>query len=37
VFSIVLLFLPLGAVFVVLGIWLAVVACLSWHYLPKSL
>jgi MFS family permease len=37
VFSVVLLFLPLGAVFVVLGSWLAVVACLSWLYLPKSL
>ncbi|MGH6875367.1 MAG: MFS transporter, partial [Aestuariivirgaceae bacterium] len=37
VFSVVLLFLPLGAVFVVLGAWLAVVACLSWLYLPKSL
>jgi MFS family permease len=37
VFSIVLLFLPLGAVFVVLGLWLAVVAGLSWLFLPKSL
>jgi MFS family permease len=37
VFSIVLLFLPLGSVFVVLGLWLAVVAALSWKYLPKSL
>jgi MFS family permease len=37
VFSVVLLFLPLGAVFVVLGSWLAVVASLSWFYLPKSL
>jgi hypothetical protein len=33
----VLLFLPLGAVFVVLGLWLAVVAALSRRYLPKSL
>jgi MFS family permease len=37
VFSVVLLFLPLGAVFVVLGSWIAVVACLSWLYLPKTL
>jgi MFS family permease len=37
VFSVVLLFFPLGAVFVVLGAWLAVVAALSWLYLPKSL
>jgi hypothetical protein len=37
VFSIVLLFLPLGSVFVVLGLWLAIVAALSWKYLPKSL
>lgn len=37
VFSIVLLVFPLGAVFVALGLWLAVVAALSWIYLPKSL
>jgi MFS family permease len=37
VFSIVLLVFPIGAVFVVLGLWLAVVAALSWRYLPKSL
>jgi predicted MFS family arabinose efflux permease len=37
VFSVVLLFLPLGAVFIVLGAWLAVVAGLSWVYLPRSL
>ncbi len=37
IFSVVLLFFPLGAVFVVLGAWLAVVAAVSWLYLPKSL
>ena len=37
VFSVVLLFFPLGAVFIVLGAWLAVVAGLSWVYLPRSL
>jgi MFS family permease len=37
IFSIVLLVLPLGAVFVVLGLWLAAVAVLSFVYLPKSL
>lgn len=37
VFSIVLLVFPIGAVFVVLGLWLAVVAALSWKYLPRSL
>ena len=37
VFSVVLLFFPLGAVFIVLGAWLAVVAGLSWFYLPRSL
>jgi MFS family permease len=37
VFSIVLLAFPLGAVFVVLGLWLSIVAALSWLYLPKSL
>jgi predicted MFS family arabinose efflux permease len=37
VFSVVLLFLPLGAVFVVLGLWLLVVTALSWRYLPRSM
>jgi MFS family permease len=37
VYSVALLVLPLGAVFVVLGLWLALVAALSWIYLPKSL
>jgi MFS family permease len=37
VFSIVLLVFPIGAVFVVLGLWLAIVAALSWIYLPRSL
>jgi MFS family permease len=37
VFSIVLLVFPLGAVFVVLGLWLAFVAMVSWRFLPRSL
>lgn len=37
VFSVVLLFLPIGSVFIVLGAWLAVVGALAWRYLPKSL
>jgi MFS family permease len=37
VFSVVLLLLPLGAVFVVLGLWLLVVTALSWRYLPRSM
>jgi len=37
VFSVVLLFLPLGAVFVVLGLWLLIVTALSWRYLPRSM
>jgi hypothetical protein len=37
VYSVALLVLPLGAVFVLLGLWLALVAALSWIYLPKSL
>lgn len=37
VFSVVLLFLPLGGVFVVLGLWLLVVTALSWRHLPRSM
>jgi MFS family permease len=37
VYSVALLVLPLGAVFALLGLWLALVAALSWIYLPKSL
>jgi hypothetical protein len=37
VFSVVLLFLPLGAVFVVLGAWLLIVTAISWRYLPRSM
>lgn len=36
-FSLVLLFLPLGAVFVVLGLWLAVCGWIAWRYMPKSM
>jgi MFS family permease len=37
VFSILLLFLPLGAVFLTLGLALAGITALAWLYLPKSL
>ena len=37
VFAIALLFLPVNAVFVILGLWLAVVSCLAWRYLPSAL
>jgi predicted MFS family arabinose efflux permease len=37
IFSVLLLFLPLGAVFVTLGLGLLVITALSWVYLPKSL
>jgi MFS family permease len=37
IFSIVLLFLPVPAVFVVLGAWAIVCAWITWVYLPKSM
>jgi hypothetical protein len=37
VFSVLLLFLPLGAVFLTLGLALAGITALAWLYLPKSL
>ncbi len=37
VFSVLLLFLPLGSVFITLGLGLMVIAALAWIYLPKSL
>jgi MFS family permease len=37
VFAFVLLWLPIGAVFVILGIALAAVGLLAWRYLPRSL
>ncbi len=37
IFSIALLFLPLEAVFVILGVWAVVCAWIAWAYLPKSM
>ncbi|HTN95516.1 MAG TPA: MFS transporter [Nordella sp.] len=37
IYSIVLLFFPLGTVFYILGILLAVVGFVSWRYLPRSM
>ena len=37
VFAIALLWLPIGAVFVILSGWLAAVGYVAWRYLPKSL
>jgi MFS family permease len=37
VFAFALLYLPIGAVFVILGVALAGVAFMSWRYLPRSL
>ena len=37
VYSIVLAFFGLGAVFATLGIFCAVCGLLTWHYLPKSM
>lgn len=36
-YSLVLFFFPLGAVFVVLGIWSMVCAWFAWRYMPKSM
>lgn len=36
-FSVVLLFAPLSAVFVILGVWAAVCGLVAWRYLPKRL
>src|SRR5262245_48771549 len=37
IYSFVLLVFPLGAVFGVLGIWLAIVGLIAWRYLPRSM
>lgn len=37
IFSGVLLFFPLGSVFLILGAWLAIVGVVSWCYLPRSM
>lgn len=37
IYSVVLLALPLGSVFCILGVWLAVVGFLAWRYLPRSM
>ena len=37
IYSFVLLAFPLGAVFVILGAWLAVVGFVAWRYLPRSM
>lgn len=37
IFSVVLLFAPLSAVFLILGLWAAVCGVVAWRYLPKRL
>ena len=37
IFAIALMWFPIGSVFVILGLWLAVAGALSWRYLPRSL
>lgn len=37
VYSVALLFLPLGSVFWILGAWLTVVGLVAWRYLPRSM
>jgi hypothetical protein len=37
VFAVALLFFPLQAVFIILGLALAAIGALSWRYLPKSM
>ncbi len=36
-YSFVLLFFPLGTVFLILGAWLAIVGYVAWRYLPRSM
>jgi hypothetical protein len=37
IYSILLLFLPLGSVFVVMGTWGLVCGLIAWRYLPRSM
>jgi MFS family permease len=37
IYSFVLLAFPLGSVFYILGIWLAIVGLVAWRYLPRSM
>jgi MFS family permease len=37
IYSFVLLAFPLGSVFIILGVWLAVVGFVAWRYLPRSM
>lgn len=37
VFSIALLFFPLGIVYVILGLWMSVVGFVAWRHLPRSM
>lgn len=37
IFAFALLWFEIGAVFVILGLWLGVMSALSWRYLPRSL
>jgi hypothetical protein len=37
IYSFVLLAFPLGTVFYILGVWLAVVGLVAWRYLPRSM
>lgn len=37
IFSFALLMFPLGAVFIILGLWLAIAAVITWMFLPRSM
>lgn len=37
IYSFVLLIFPLGTVFVILGVWMAIVGYVAWRYLPRSM
>jgi MFS family permease len=37
IYSFVLLAFPLGSVFYILGVWLAIVGLVAWRYLPRSM
>jgi MFS family permease len=37
IYSLLLLFLPLGSVFIAMGLWALVCGAVAWHYLPRSM
>ena len=37
IFAFTLMWLEIGSVFVILGVWLAIVGALAWRYLPRAM